>query len=146
MNYREAPLLDVEQTAREMYRLAYAWRHDMDPWASLSIPELFQLLKSIPYNPDPANIEILQRPWYTMRSLGFGGDCDDKAIASGAYCHLHNRPYRFVAASRFENKPLHHVYTEIMLKGSWLIFDPTYAYNVLGRPMATYAKRLVLKP
>ncbi len=146
MNYREAPLLDVEQTAREMYRMAGAWRHDMSPYASYSLTELFQLLKSIPYNPDPADTEVLQRPWYTMRSLGFGGDCDDKAIATGAYCHLHGYPFRFVAASRDAQKPLHHVFAEIMIDGQWLIFDPTYAYNVLGRPMGTYAKRLILRP
>lgn len=126
--------------------MAYAWRHDMDPWATLSLPELFKLLKDIPYNADPENTEVLQRPWYTMRSLGQGGDCDDKAIASGAYCHLHGYPFQFVAVSRLPNKPLHHVYTEIMINGRILIFDPTYAYNVLGRPMGTYARRLVLKP
>ncbi len=144
--YHEAPLLDVQQTASEMYRLAYAWKEDMAPFASLSLPELFDRLKNLPWRADPEGTELLQRPWYTMNQVGLGGDCDDKAIAVGAYCHLAGFPFRFVAVSRSPNSDLHHVYTEIMIKGSWLIFDPTYAYNVLGRPMGDYAKRLVLTP
>lgn len=146
MAYREAPLVNVEQTASAMYALARKWQNDMAPYASLSLPELFDLLKNIPYQADPRNTEVLQRPWYTMNSLGFGGDCDDKAIATGAYCHLNDLSFRFVAASKHPIKPLHHVYTEIMINGEWLIFDPTYAYNVLGRPMGFYYQRLVLKP
>lgn len=144
MAYRETPLLDVQQTASEMYRLAFAWKEDMAPFASMSLPELFNFLKAIPWKADPPEIEVLQRPWYTMNRAGTGGDCDDKAIAVGAYCHLNGLPFRFVAVSRSPELDLHHVYTEIMINGSWLIFDPTYAYNVLGRPMGAYAKRLVL--
>lgn len=144
--YREAPLLDVQQTASEMYRLAYAWKEDMAPYASYSLPELFNALKSLPWQADPQDTELLKRPWYTMNRVGPGGDCDDKAIAVGAYCHLNGFPFRFVAVSRSPQMDLHHVYTEIMINGDWLTFDPTYAYNVLGRPMGTYAKRLVLSP
>lgn len=146
MRYTEAPLVNVEQTATAMYGLAYKWRHDMAPYASMSLPELFTTLKNIPYNADPQHTEVLQRPWYTMNGLGHGGDCDDKAIATGAYCHLNGRPFRFVAVSKHPKKPLHHVYPEINVNGEWLIFDPTYAYNVLGRPMGVYYQRLILKP
>ena len=144
--YRESPLLDVQQTATEMYRLAFAWKEDMAPYATLSLPELFKFLKDIPWRADPGETEVLQRPWYTVNQIGIGGDCDDKAIAVGAYCHLHNLPFRFVAVSRSKDLDLHHVYTEIKINREWLIFDPTYAYNVLGRPMGAYAKRLVLTP
>lgn len=144
MRYRETPLHDVAQTSREMYRMASAWREDMAPLASRSLPELFEILKNLPWRPDPYAAEVLQRPWYTLNRVGFGGDCDDKAIATGAYCHLHGLPFRFVAVAR-PGKSLHHVYTEIMIGTTWIPFDPTYKTNVLGRPMANFAKRVVLR-
>jgi len=129
-----------------MYRMASAWKQDMAPHASLSLSEVFNLLKAIPYRPDPPDEEYLMRPFYTLRGLGAGGDCDDKAIASGAWANLNGLGFRFVAVSRSLEKPLHHVYTEMYIGGRWLTFDPTYSFNVLGRPMCEYPKRVVLRP
>lgn len=146
MAYRETPLVDVRQTSREMYRMAFAWKEDMAPYASYSMPEVFNLLKNIPFRADPDGKEVLQRPWYTLHGYGLGGDCDDKAIAAGAWAHLNRIPFRFVAVARVGAKDLHHVHTEFKINGSWIIFDPTYAYNVLGRPLGAYSKRVVLSP
>lgn len=129
-----------------MYRMASAWRQDMAPYATWEISRIFNRLRSIPYRPDPPDVEFLQRPWYTMHGLGQGGDCDDKAIASGAWAHLNGIPFRFVAASRYTDRPLHHVFTEMYIGGRWTVFDPTYSFNVLGRPMCEYPQRLILRP
>ncbi len=143
--YREAELVDLQQTATEMYRIAFAWAEDMAPYASMNLQELFDFLKSIPFHADPDDMELLQRPWYTINEAGQGGDCDDKMICVGAYCNLRGIPFRFVAVSR-DHTPLHHVLTELYIQGSWQVFDPTYAFNVLGRPDSIYPQRVILKP
>lgn len=73
-------------------------------------------------------------------------NCDDKAICAGAWCNLNNFPFRFVAVSMNKDKQLHHVLTEIFYRKQWITFDPTYRFNVLGRPMKPYTNRLDLKP
>lgn len=143
---RVAELKNVQQTAFNMYRIAYAWKDDMAAYASMSMSELFDFLKKIPFNADPLDTELLQRPFYTVNQLGRGGDCDDMAICVGAWCHLNRLPFRFLAVSMNPDGVLHHVLTEIFYRGSWIEFDPTYAFNVLGRPLKPYTKRLLLKP
>lgn len=144
--YQERELLDLQQTATEMYRIATAWQEDMAEYASLGLQELFNLLKNIPFNPDPEDTECLQRPWYTLNEAGPGGDCDDKSICTGAWAALNGIPFRFVAVSKSLYEDLHHVYTELYINGEWLTFDPTYAFNVLGRPMSVYPQRVILTP
>lgn len=140
-------LRDVQDTGREMYRMASAWKQDMAPYATLALSQVFNLLKSIPYRPDPPDEEFLQRPRYTLTRTGAGGDCDDKAIASGAWAHLNGIPFRFVAVSRYPRPALlHHVYTEMYIGQRWIAFDPTYSFNVLGRPMCEYPQRVLLRP
>lgn len=139
-------LRDVQDTGREMYRLASAWAQDMAPYATYSLSQTFQLLKALPYRPDPPDVEFLQRPLYTLSRTGGGGDCDDKAIAAGAWATLNRIPYRFVAVSRYKDRPLHHVFTEMYIGGKWIAFDPTYSFNVLGRPMCEYPQRVLLRP
>lgn len=138
-------LNNLQETATEMYRLADAWQNDMAGHATLSLPQLFDLLKNIPYQPDPPDEEFLQRPVYTLLRAGKGGDCDDKAIAAGAWAHLNGIPFRFVAVSNSLDKEVHHVYTEFHIRGQWFPFDPTYSFNVLGRPMGNFPVRLVLE-
>lgn len=115
----------------------------MAQYASATLQEVFDLLKNIPYQADPPDREHLQRPFYTLNEMGEGGDCDDKAIAAGAWAFLRRIPFRFVAVSKSPEKELHHVFVEMYINGKWEPFDPTYAFNVLGRPVA-YAKRVIL--
>lgn len=143
---REKELTDVRQTAKEMYRIAFAWKEDMAEYATLSLQELFDLIKDIPWAADPPDTEFIQRPWYTMHQASKYGDCDDKAVCVGAWCNLLGIPFRFVAVSKDKNLPLHHVLTEMYIQGAWFNFDPTYSFNVLGRPGKEYPQRLILKP
>jgi hypothetical protein len=48
---------------------------DMAPFASCSVIQVFNLIKNLPYRPDPVNVETLMRPKYTMTMRGYGGDC-----------------------------------------------------------------------
>jgi transglutaminase-like putative cysteine protease len=119
------------------------WR-DMIPWGTLSLPQIFNRIKSIPYRPDPPNVETLMRPYYTMNRHGWGGDCDDKAIALASWAVINRIPYRFVAVKRHNAPTLHHVFTELWISGRWLPADVTYRVNQLGRRREIYAEEIVI--
>jgi transglutaminase-like putative cysteine protease len=141
---------DTDGSAREtgpfMHRMVDLYCHDMLPYVHLSLPEVFDLVKSIPYNADPVNEETLQRPYYTMNQLSYGGDCDDKCIALASWARLNSLPYRFIAVRKNGYPCLHHVLCEIYLdnNGGWTTADPTYKFNVLGRECDTYVERVII--
>lgn len=116
---------------------------DMAPYASLSLIEIFDKIKNLPYRPDPVDIETLMRPAYTMTGTGSGGDCDCKALALASYAKLHSIPFRFIAIRRPGRKVLHHVALELYYSNRWLFADPTYRFNVLGRKREE-AERVIL--
>lgn len=102
---------------------------DMAPYASLSVIQVFNIIKNLPYRPDPVDIETLMRPKYTMTMRGYGGDCDCKALALAALARLQKIPYRFVAIRRPGRPVLHHVAVELFMQDQWIFFDPTYNFN-----------------
>lgn len=117
---------------------------DMAPYGSLSLSDVFDIIKAIPFRPDPITEETLMRPLYTMNMQGSGGDCDDKSIALASYCQLTGIPWRFVAVRRFDRQSLHHVFLECYLYGRWINADPTYRFNTLGRQREPYVERHVI--
>jgi len=131
-------------TGTLMVRLAKQYHRDVAPYAALTAPEFFNKVKSIPYNRDPEHVEFLQRPVYTLAGNRPGGDCDDKAIVSGAYAICNGIPFRFVAMGRYKDKPLHHVATDFYLNGSWLHFDPTYSDQVMGKYLFPPERSMVI--
>lgn len=129
---------DPRQTGVLMRRMVDKYWTDMVPYAHLSFREVFDRIKRVPFKPDPVDVETLQRPQYTMAGTGFGGDCDDKAIALAAWCKATGYPYRFVAVRRPGRSELHHVYCEVQINGQWIHADPTYPFNTEGRPRERY--------
>jgi len=129
-----------------MHEMVERYRHDMTPFALMSAVEVFDILAHIPFRPDPPDCEMLQRPYYTLSESGYGGDCDDKSICMAAWASLNRIPYRFVAVRRADRKVLHHVYTELYIKGKWVPFDCTFSYNLPGRTLHHYAERVVIWP
>lgn len=119
------------------------WR-DMIPWGTLSLPEIFDRIKAIPYRADPPTVETLMRPYYTMRGYGWGGDCDDKAIALASWAVINHMPYRFVAVRRHGQPTLHHVFPQVWTGDRWTTADATYSINVLGREREQYAERVII--
>lgn len=126
---------------REMVECYY---RDMTPYAHLTLEEIFNVIKNVPYKPDPPELETLQRPYYTMNRLAFGGDCDDKAICLASYAKLLGIPYRFIAVRKCGRKTLHHVVCELMLNGQWVHADATYSVNTLGRERDNYCEKIVI--
>lgn len=134
----------ARSTGPYMHRMVDQYYMDMAPYASLSLLEIFEVIKSLPYRPDPADAETLMRPRYTMAMQGFGGDCDDKAIALASWARLNRIPYRFVASRRYDRKALHHVYTELCIYGKWTPYDCTYSINQPGVHREKYAEKVIL--
>lgn len=138
------PLKNVRYTGALMMKLAIRYQNDIAMHAHLSFSQFFDLIKNIPYKTDPKEMEFLQRPYYTLNQRGKGGDCDDKAICIGAYCAAAKIPFRFVALGRSANGRLHHVVVEVKINNKWFHIDATYSYCVLGSPMYSYARRMVI--
>jgi len=62
-------------TGKVMRAMVEKYYLDMVPYASLSVIQVFNIIKNLPYRPDPPNVETLMRPSYTMSMRGYGGDC-----------------------------------------------------------------------
>lgn len=127
-----------------MHRMVETYYRDMLPYAHLSLEQVYDIIKSLPFRPDPETNETLMRPAYTMLMLGTGGDCDDKSIALAAYCRLVGIPYRFIAVRRADQKTLHHVFLECYIRNKWIHVDPTYRFNTLGREREPYAEYVLI--
>ena len=151
MDITRRPLKNAKQTGRLMHKMVDAFYLDMAPYASLSYPEFFDLMKNIPFQPDPPGIELLKRPLYTMRQIGPGGDCDDKSICVASWAKIAGIPCRFVGVGNRKGKVtffgrilLSHVYTELYINGDWLPFDTTYSVNILGKTLQKFDKYTIL--
>ena len=131
-------------TGPYMHAMVQTYWRDMIPWGTLSLPEIFTVIKNIPYRADPPDVETLMRPYYTMRQLGWGGDCDDKAIALACWAVINRIPYRFVAVRKHGMPTLHHVFTQLYTNGKWISADVTYSVNLLGRERDTYVERVII--
>lgn len=148
MRMTRRKLIDAKQTGKFMHLMVNEFYRDMAPYASLSYPDFFDLMKSLPFNPDPHHIELLKRPMYTMKRIGPGGDCDDKSIAIGSWAKISGIPYRFVGVGMQTHKKkkilLSHVFPELYIGGNWISFDATYGFNLLGKTLVEYDKRTLL--
>jgi hypothetical protein len=64
---------------------------DMAPYASCSLIRIFDIIKNLPYRPDPVDVETLMRPAYTMTMRGTGGDClpeDTRLLTDRGYKYI----------------------------------------------------------
>jgi transglutaminase-like putative cysteine protease len=133
----------AKATGSIMRQVVERFYRDLAPYASYSLLRMFDVIKKLPYRPDPINVETLMRPSHTLAGRGTGGDCDCKAVALASWARLQQIPYRFVAIRRNGRKYLHHVAVELYTHNEWLFCDPTYSFNTIGRKRAE-AERVVL--
>ena len=131
-------------TGKLMHQMVQQYKRDMLPYVHMGLIEVFDFIKRIPFKPDPEEFETLQRPSYTIGECGWGGDCDDKAIAFASYCTLIGIPYRFVAVRRQDQETLHHVMCYIYIANKWVQADPTYSFNSLGHEREHYAEYVTI--
>lgn len=155
MHIKLHPLIDAHFTGYRMHKMVAKHYQDMSPWASESLLEIFDRIKSIPFQADPPGMELIKRPKYTMEQIGPGGDCDDKSIALAAWAVLNSIPYNFLGVgrkipgkkyARNEKILLTHVFPIVKIDGTWIIADATYSFNVLGYNLGNYDRIEVLGP
>lgn len=148
MEVTSRKLIDAHQTGRLMHKMVNTYYLDMVPYAGLSVIEIYDKIKNIPFNADPLYIEVLKRPFYTMNQIGPGGDCDDKSIAMGSYAKLLGIPYKFIGAGRknpnYKKILLTHVFTRLYINNEWIDADCTYSFNILGTVRQKYDRVEVL--
>lgn len=154
MVLKQAELYDKAQTAQEMYRLIEQFFTDVQrilvkrggkvcPFASLSLPEAFDMVRNIPYRMDRPPVEVVSRPALIMKNSNLGMDCKKKAILLGSYLKYRGLPYRLIASSRRPNGRIHHVFPQVDIAGQWMNFDATYShYRPFERKAVTNAEVL----
>ena len=125
-------LTDPRQTAKEMARICTQYAGDLGELAKMPLPRYFDLVRKLPYMPDPQNAETLSRPRYLLEKDYAFRDCDDKAILMGAWCYSNGHPFGFYASSVKPSRQLHHVWTVAKINGKNVILDPTYRHHKLG--------------
>lgn len=65
----------AKSTGKVMRDMVEKYYRDMAPYASLSVVRMYDMIKNLPYRPDPDEVETIMRPLYTMTMRGYGGDC-----------------------------------------------------------------------
>jgi transglutaminase-like putative cysteine protease len=75
------------------------------------------------YVPDILDVETLQTPDQTLRSLV--GDCDDSATLLATMFEAVGYPTRFVLAAYQQTDQFEHVYLQVLIDGVWVDADPT---------------------
>jgi len=139
MIMRSRRLYDKKQTAREMYYLVNKYYNDLEkckirldgktiPLTELTLCQIFNLVKNIPYRRDTKPVEIVSRPKIIIKNRRFGMDCKKKGILLGAYLKSNNIPYRFTSISRKPSGRIHHVFPQVYINGQWRNLDATYSH------------------
>lgn len=132
-------LEDKDQTGREMHRLIRQYSGDLRsimverngvpvPMANLSLREVFNLVRSMPYQQDTAPIEVVARPRRIVQEFRNGRDCKKAAILIGSWLRENQIPYRLVASSRRADRKVHHVFPQGKFGGRWKTLDATYRH------------------
>jgi hypothetical protein len=157
MDVRE-PLRDREQTGRRMYQLVRDYAGDLRgafirqgnkvrPLSSLSLPEMHDLVRKLPYKRDDEPVEVVGRPARILKLPAL--DCKKKGVLLGAWFTLHGysplRQWRFVASSRRPDGKIHHVFPQVKRAGTWRNVDATYESDRLFAPKTVTAME-VLEP
>lgn len=132
-------LQNKNQTGAEMHRLIEQYSSDINsilvnrngkklPFSALSLQEVFDVVRNIPYRRDTPPVEVISRPAKILQNSNVGMDCKKKAIVIAAYLKNRKIPFRLIGSSRKKNKRIHHVFPQVKIAGEWLNMDATYSH------------------
>jgi hypothetical protein len=131
---QEQPLYDKEQTAETIKNFTAKYYNDIENYlingkrpSQMSLQEFFDFVRLIPYRRDSSPVEVVSRPSYIINHRNLGMDCKKKSVLMGAYCTLHNIPFRFCGSSTRLDKKIHHIFIQVFIKGLWKFADATYS-------------------
>lgn len=131
------PLISKDQTGKEMHRIIRNYSADLNdvfvkrngrlvPLTRLSVFEMFDIVRKIPYRRDIHNIEVVARPFKIIHESPCGMDCKKKSILMASFCKENGIPFRLIASSRRRDRRIHHVFPQGKLNGAYRNLDATY--------------------
>lgn len=127
-------LESYRQTVQKIFELIQKYYEDLSSKSNYSIEQIYDLVRKLPYVPDPKNEETISRPKYTLKSNWAGArDCDDKTVILGAWAYSKSIPFRLIVSG--QKKTPHHVYPEFFILNVWVPMDATYSYCKLGKKL-----------
>lgn len=109
-----------------MERMTKKYWSDLGEWLDRPFYDFYVYVCRLPYIKDPAFVEFVSRPKYTLCPKYAPRDCDDKAVLLACWLYGRGIPCRFVASSTRPSRQLHHVFVQA-LNGEFL--DGTYKKN-----------------
>lgn len=129
----------LDDTLKEIVRLSNTYKNDVVSYIEMKPTEFFNFVaKKIKYEADPEGMELVMRPAITLKRGK--GDCDDKTILCLSYFLLKKIPCGYSIVSSSNEKPFHHIFPFVIIKGKFFDFDATYPENFVGN-MRTWVKR-----
>lgn len=158
MQSNSEPLKNRLQTARRIKHLCEQFYLDLNlifivkdnkqiPVSKLSLREYFDLIKNIPYRRDPANFEIVARPYYIFKHRKLGMDCKKKGVLICSFLRLKNYKYRAIGSSTRPDGQICHIYFEMFLpdQKQWRPVDATYKHFKLFQTKTDETAKEVLR-
>jgi len=136
MNLSVENVNSAEEIGEIMREMVERYHRDMMPFYCLSVLEVYNYIKELPYRLEDGAFQILSRPAYCIHGLAPFVACANKSIMLASYMELKGIPYRFVLCNHKKGDQLDHVFLEILTKNKkWLKIDPTYSrYSLIAGP------------
>jgi len=106
------------------------YTEDVEDYLPLSVQQMFDFVRKIPYVPDPKHNEKVARPKYTIRD---GGDCDDKTVLFLAWLKAKGYDGGFSIVS--QKWSFSHIFPFVTIDGKNIDLDATYEDGVIGKSM-----------
>ncbi|MCE9499014.1 MAG: hypothetical protein K8R21_00615 [Leptospira sp.] len=147
----ETPIVKTEnlnsykQTVSKVFEFAERYKADLEFLKNMTIFEFYNLVRALPYHPDPKGEETVVRQKYTIQPEWKGArDCDDKTLLILSFANLKNIPGQAVVCGQGERP--HHIYPEIELNGKIFPADATYPRCSFSKKLYNEKFRKVFKP
>jgi len=99
----------------------------------MNIQQFFDYVKSIPYEKDIPDQEVVSRPLYLLR-LFPSLDCKKKAILMSSFINLKYGPraWRLCLSSNRPDGKITHIFPQFNNGKTWLNVDATYNHNTFA--------------
>lgn len=106
----------------------------------------FNFVKSLPYQKDPQEFELLRGAPYLLkmaqRGQGFS-DCDCRVILLNSILEAMGHKTRFVLIAKPGRKDFHHIYSEVRIDGEWIPLDTIFPGFKMGQEVENPGKKSI---
>lgn len=122
--------LTLKKTLDEIERLVKTYYNDCYQFNNMSITDIFNMIKKIPYKADPHGIEFVRRPAKLLESNA--GDCDDKTCLFLACLKVKKIKCGYAIVKGPGKKFFHHIFPFAIIDKNIIDLDATYPQNYIG--------------